>query len=160
MSWNANKFRQWTNETVAEVQIDNRNVEALLSVPAKSMMSKSLDDVYDVVTRLAQYGIFITSQLNSARASGKYYEKEYKERLSLVLSTCKIDAKSREEREMLAVQRDEELHELYDKMKEYKLKAERLDGLPFVLGTYLSVVNEIFKLKIAEKKYGKRNERE
>lgn len=158
MSWNANEFRQWTKNTVADVQIDNRNIETLLSIPARAMMSKSLNDVHDVVTRLAQYGIFITNQLNSARASGKYYEKEYRERLSLVLSTHKIDAKSREERELMAVQRDDELQAVHDKMKEFKLKAERLEGLPFVISTYFNVVNEIFKLKLTEQKYGKRNE--
>ena len=159
MSWNANEFRQWTKDTIADVQIDNKDIETLLSIPARAMMSKSLDEVHDVVTRLAQYGIFLTNQLNSASASGKYYEKEYRERLSLVMNAHNIEGKSKDEREMAAVQHDEKLKVLYDKVQEFKLKAERIEKLPFVISTYFNVVNEIFKLKLAEIKYGKRGEK-
>ena len=57
---------------------------------------------------------------------------------------------------MSAVQVDEELRELHDKMKEQKLKAERIEGLPYVIGTYIGIINETYRLKIAEKKYGKK----
>jgi len=161
MSWNPRDFKRWTEQTIAEVDIgDLHAIDKLLSMPAQAVRAKSFDEVHDMITLLAQYGVFLTDQLNRHRASAKYYEKEFKERLSAVMAAGGVNGKSREEREMSAIQIDDQLRELNDKMKEQKLKAERIEGLPYVIGTYIGIVNEIYRLKINEKKYGSKKTKE
>lgn len=157
MSWNVSEFHKWRNGVVIDVDFNDsrmKDAQDIINAPASSMRAQNLDEIHDTVTRLAQYGIFLTNQLNSAKASAKYYEKEFKEYLSKVLIALKINGKSREERELNAIQQDEKLNSLYECMKEYKLKAERLEGLPYIIGTYYSIANEIFKLRLSERKYG------
>jgi hypothetical protein len=155
MSWNVKELKQWVQETIVEIDPgDQEVIKGILNSPPKALRTKPLSKIHDAITILAQYGLFINDQLNSARARAKYYEKVYGERLSLVLSANEIKGKSKEEREMTALRTDAKLQKMYDGMHEYKIKAQRLEGLPFSITTYFNILMEIYRLKLHERKYG------
>lgn len=154
MSWSNKDFRKWSENTITDIEIkDLQVIKKILSAPAKAMRAQSLQKVHDAVTLIAQYGMYIQNQLNSVRASYKYYKTKYRERLAQVLTAHKVEGKSRDEREIFAVQIDEALRDLHERMLEFKLKTERLDGIPYSITTYYNVLMEIYKLKVHERKY-------
>jgi len=155
MSWNVKELKQWVQQTIVEVQSGDQAVLSdILNSEPKALRTKPLSKIHDVLTILAQYGIFVNDQLNAARARAKYYEKLYSEKLSRVLSAHEIKGKSKEEREMTAIRSDAALQKVYDRMHEYKFKAQRLEGIPYALTTYFNILMEIYRLKLHERKYG------
>jgi hypothetical protein len=154
MSWSAKELKQWVQETIVEMGPgDQEVIRDILNSPPKALRTKPFSKIHDAITILAQYGLFINDQLNSAKARARYYEKVYGERLSLVLSANEIKGKSKEEREMAAIRSDKKLQRIYDAMHEYKTKAQRLEGLPYSITMYFNVLMEIYRLKLHQKKY-------
>lgn len=158
MAWNAAELSKWVKQTVVETDIENnQTIEAILSAPAQAMRAKSFEEVHDAITILAQYGIFIQNQLSKARASLVFYKKEFRERFSIVAPSLGLSAKNKEDRETEAILSDGQLRKIHDKLQENSFKVQRLEGIGWTLTTYHNILVEIYKMKISEKRYGKKS---
>lgn len=151
MGLSAAQLHDWANKTLFEINVKSLDINSILNMSAESLNAKSFEEVHNIITQLAQYNLFLTNELNIAKASYRYYDKEYKERLAKISAVCAVEGKSKEEREYNACNKDDGLRKLNDKKEESKVKIERLDGMPFIVNTYLAIVQQIFKMKSYEK---------
>ena len=140
----ATNLSAFNKKNVAKIKCDVAYINKAINQPAQNYQQMPLLELEEVILSLSQYSLFINSELNLAKTRLKYFKSKFEDRLIKVIMGQKIQAKSREEREILARNSDKELEALYVRMKEYELKQTRLEGIPIGINMHASILRDIY----------------
>jgi hypothetical protein len=118
----------------------------------KTYLTIDLAELEEAILVLSRYSMFLTNEYNKARSRYKYFNMLYNDRLAKVFVAHKIEGRSKEERALVACQKDQELNGLREKVEEYQMKAERIEGLPVSINMHASILRDILKRRVGERR--------
>jgi replicative DNA helicase len=103
------ELKAWTKRTLVYVTGDPQHVRQIMDRDEKTYLTVALSDLEEAVLVLSRYSMFLTNEYNKARSRYKYFNMLFNDRLGKVFVAHKIEGRSKEERALVACQKDQEL---------------------------------------------------
>lgn len=150
-------FRTFTGKTMAEISNQTEFIEKVLSCPTPKFLSMPMEKLEQAMLSLSQYALFLNNEYNTAKTEGRLRKVQFEDRLAQVLVANKIEARSKDERTLMARKTDKELDGLFMKMEEHELKLRRLEGLPMSINMHVAVMRDIYHRRGGGRKNGYSN---
>jgi hypothetical protein len=146
------KLATWTKRTLVYVTSTPDKIKEILELPHKSFLTVPIEQLEESLMALSHYALFLSNEFNIARSRHKYFSMLFNDRLAKVFVANTIEGRSKEERAMTACQIDSELDKLRERVEEYKMKADRIEGLPISINVHVSIIRDIYKRRIGERR--------
>ena len=116
-----------------------------------------MEKLEQALLALSQYALFLNNEYNKAKTNGRLIKAQFEDRLAKVFVANKIEAKSKDERILMARKTDEELDKIYNKMEAQELRLRRLEGLPMSINMHAAILRDIYHRRGGGRQYGQSN---